>query len=143
MFELDALGLGPAVLQGLACLQKHDETLTLTADAASLSDASYTHPTIAYEIVLNAAVPEPRLRLSSRYPCDAGAPHDAAPATDSQPVYHVELLVTDQLLGRITTTLLHPPILFNDEVPSLQLQDGMHAYAPFYSGRVPLLTAIV
>ncbi|KAH0828577.1 hypothetical protein J3R83DRAFT_2848 [Lanmaoa asiatica] len=121
--ELDSLGLGPSVIQslhelgnlgdGLAHFEEQDRNSALTVDPGSVSDDScLKHIRIVYEIALNPSVLETRLRLSSsRYgPSDVEHTHPTA-----QPIYHVDLLIPEQLFNRITRTLLHPPIILEDE----------------------------
>ncbi|KAF8559486.1 hypothetical protein OG21DRAFT_1431694 [Imleria badia] len=122
--ELDSLGLGPSILRslheqensedGLAHFEEQDEAHL--GDSESVSDASHKH-TIVYEIVLNSSVPEPRLRLSSRCPSDVGILHNTTFPT-TQSIYHVDFLIPEQSLGRITRPLFHPLSMIGDEMHS-------------------------
>lgn len=91
VFELDSLGLGPSVLQSL-----HEPRNTRDGTPPLTVDSDNKHATIVYEIVWNSSVPEPRLRLSSISLSDVETHHNSI-------IYHVDLLVPEQLLTRITT----------------------------------------
>ena len=146
--ELDSLGLSPSLLRSLhgdgdpghdpVQSEEQDEISTLPVDSEGVSSASYKH-TIVYEIALNSSVPEPRLRLSSRYPSDVGTHHCSTPTT--QPIYHVDLLIPEQSLDRITRALLHPPIMFQDEMR--WLDGSMESYASALPWSHVSLTAVV
>ena len=102
--ELDSLGLGPSVLQSLCklgCVENH----------ISDTDASYKHAKFEYEMVLNSSQPIPRLRLSLGDPSDD---HSFVDST-TEPIYHLDLLIPEQLLNNITTALLHSSITFKDK----------------------------
>ncbi|KAG8221619.1 hypothetical protein J3R82DRAFT_1896 [Butyriboletus roseoflavus] len=121
VYELDSLGLGPSVLRSLhgradlggalAHFEEKDKNSALTMDSENVPDGSYKY-TIVYEIALNSSVLEPRLRLSSnRCPPDGGPTQSTA-----QSIFHVDLLIPEQSLSRITRARLHHPIMFEDEV---------------------------
>ncbi|KAF8548629.1 hypothetical protein OG21DRAFT_705547 [Imleria badia] len=136
--ELDSLGLGPSILRslhkqknpedGLVHCKEQDETRGVDSE----SIGSHKH-TIVYEIVLNSSVPESRLRLSPRCPSDVDIPHNITPSA-TQPIYHVELLIPEQSLGRIMRPLFHSPSLVGDAMRSPDHSD------PFLDLIIPLLS---
>lgn len=128
--ELDSLGLAPSVLQSLHKprnkrddSETEDDTPALTVDFESVSDVSYRHATIAYEIAWNSTMPESQLRLTLICPSVVGTPYHNYVHAPSQPIYRFNLLIPEQSLGRIATVL--PPIMAEGEIPP----DSMDSYA--------------
>ncbi|KAG9311312.1 hypothetical protein JVU11DRAFT_8400 [Chiua virens] len=73
---------------------------------------------IVYEIAMDSTIPEPRLRLSSRYPLDDMATPRNSTHSTTQPIYRTDLLISQRSLCQITQALHLPPVPFEQEIPS-------------------------